>query len=105
MRLPKRVKINGIPFDVVKDPKTMGGKFSYDDTKIEIGTKKLADCEVLENFLHEVAEISMVERGMRSARCKPTAEATEFVFSGNHRMFSDVVTDVSNIVSDLMRLK
>ncbi len=105
MRLPKRVKINGIPFDVIRNTKKMGGKFSYADAKIIIGTKKLADCEILENFLHEVAEISMVERGMRSTRCKPTAESPEYTFSGNHRMFSDVVTDVSNIVSDLMRLK
>ena len=82
----------------------MGAKFSYEKAEITIGTKKLADCEVLDNFLHEVAEISMVERGMRGTKCKPQTSAPEYMFSGGHRAFSDVVTDVSTVVSDLMKL-
>ena len=105
MRLPKTIKINGIPFGIIKDSKKTGANFDYEDATITIGTKKLKDCEVLENFLHEVTEISMVERGMRSIRCKPDTGVREYIFSGDHRMFGDVVTDVSMIVSDLMKLK
>ncbi|MCK4500747.1 hypothetical protein KAU11_09615 [Candidatus Babeliales bacterium] len=104
MRLPRKVKINGIPFSVERDKKSSGARFSYSDAKIVVGSKSLADCEVLEAFVHEVAEISCIERGMRSALCKPQ-DSPEYMFSGNHKKFSDVIADVSTVVSDLMKLE
>ena len=104
MRLPRKVKVNGIPFNVTKDRTTMGARFSYPNATITIGTKKLSDGEVLENFIHEIAEISMIERGMRSTRCKPDTESDEYIFCGDHRAFSDVITDVSTIIGDLMKI-
>lgn len=104
MRLPKKVKINNIPFKIIKDPERSGASFSYDKAEITIGTKGLADCEILEYFLHEVTEICMIERGMRSMRCRPDTDEPEFLFVGAHRAFSDVVTDVSIIVGDLLKL-
>jgi hypothetical protein len=104
MRLPKTVRINNIPFKVVKDRKSMRSGFSYNKATITIGTKTMADCEVLENFIHEVAEISSVERGLRSSRCKPQ-DSPEYVFCGNHSKFTALITDVSIVVADMMRLK
>ncbi len=104
MKLPKTVKINNIPFRVVRDRKSMACSFSYRKSIITIGTKTMADCEILENFIHEVAEISCVERGIRSSRCKPQ-QGAEYVFSGNHSKFQDMITDVSIVVADMMKLR
>lgn len=105
MRLPKKVVVNNIPFSVKRNRKSMGSSFSYGKGEMIIGAKGLADCEVLEGFIHEVAEISAVERGMRSVMCKPSGGGPDFVFTGNHRVFNDVISDVSRVVADLMRLR
>ena len=94
IRLPKIVTVNNIPFTVVKDRKFMGGRLDYETSTITVGTKNLADCEILENFIHEVAEISTIERGMRSSRCKSSNTSLEYVFTGEHRQFADMIADV-----------
>ena len=104
MKLPKKVRINNIPFSVVKNKDNFGSSFSYKSGIMSIGSRG-KDCEVLEGFLHEVAEVSMVERGMRSAKCKPTGTENEYVFCGSHKDFRDVITDISIVVSDLMKLE
>lgn len=103
MRLPKKVLINNIPFKVVRNTKSFGSHFSYKKGQITIGAKG-SSREVLENFLHEVAEISAVERGVRGTKCKPQAEANEYVFHGSHREFQDMITDVSGVVGNMMKL-
>jgi len=104
MRLPKKVRINNIPFKVIRNRKSFGSSFSYRKTLITVGSKGKPR-EILEGFLHEVAEISMVERGMRAAKCKPQYKSNEYVFHGSHRDFQDVLTDVSGIVGDMMKLE
>ena len=104
MRLPKKVRINNIPFKVTRNGKSFGSNFSYNKGLISIGSKGKPR-EALEGFLHEVAEISMVERGMRATKCKPQDKANEYVFHGSHREFQDVITDISSIVGDMMKLE
>ena len=104
MRLPKKVIVNNIPFKVVKDKRSMRASFSYSNSTVTIGTKTLADREVLDSFIHEIAEISSVERGVRSQRCKPQ-DSPEYLFAADHRAFSDVITDVSGVVAGLMGLR
>ena len=104
MRLPKRVRINNIPFKVQRNKKSFGSSFSYNKGLILVGTKGKPR-EALEGFLHEVAEISMVERGMRASKCKPQDKSNEYVFHGSHKDFQDVLTDVSSIVGDIMKLE
>ena len=103
MRLPKTVRIANIPFKVIKDKKSLRSGFSYGASTITIGTKTMADCEVLDNFIHEVAEISSVERGLRSSRCKPQ-DSPEYVFCGDHGKFTAMITDVSIVIADMMKL-
>lgn len=105
MRLPKKVRINNIPFNVTKNHKTAGSEFSYQKLNISVGVKRNSDRETLTGFLHEVAEISMVERGMRSAKCRPSVDSNEYVFNGSHKDFTDVMSDVSGVVGDLMKLE
>ena len=105
MRLPKTVHINNRPWDVVKDARRSEADFAYSKMKIEIGTKGNADREILTGFMHEVAEISAVERGVRSQKCMLQHEAGDFVFTASHRQFCDVISDVSGIIGDMMKLK
>lgn len=106
MRLPKKVIINNIPFKVVKDKKMFGGgSISYKKTLITVGIKNMSDREILEGFMHEVAEVSMIERGMRGTKCKPTQEYPEYIFVGGHREFESVISDVSSVIANLMRLE
>lgn len=104
IKLPKVVTINNIPFKVTKDRKLVGGKLCYETSTITVGSKDLADCEVLENFLHEVAEVSMIERGMRSSRCKPSTDSYEYIFTGEHRQFADMIADVSSVMNKVINI-
>ena len=103
MRLPKTVSVNNVPFRVVKNRKNFGCSFSYKTGVMIISTKGTSR-ETLEGFLHEIAEVSTVERGVRAEKCKPGGGGKEYVFQGSHKDFTDVITDVSIIVADLMKL-
>ena len=105
-QLPKKVIINNLPFNVVKDKTRAGSNLSYNDTLIRIGTKNASDREILESFIHEVAEIAMIERGMRTTRDKSQATSTalEYVFVGSHGQFNDVMTDVAGVLADMLKL-
>lgn len=105
MRLPKTVRINNRPWGVAKDKKISTCDFSYKKMKINVGTADNSERELLTGFLHEVAEISAVERGVRSQKCMLQHEANDFVFSGTHKQFADMVSDVSSVVGDMMKLK
>ena len=104
MRLPKTVRINNIPFKVVMDKTKYGASMSYAKARIVVGSKGDSR-ETLENFLHEVAEISCVERGLRAQKCKPETSENQYIFSGSHDNFRDMISDVSIIVGDLMKLE
>ena len=104
MRLTKTIRVNNIPFKVVKDNKISGANFSYKKMEIRIGTKGNSEREVLTGFMHEVAEISAVERGVRSTKCKVQHEDNDVVFAASHERFTDVISDVSSIVGDMMKL-
>ncbi len=104
MRLPKAVIINNIPFRVIRDNGYAGGSFSYSEATLTVGTKKLSDREILENLIHEVAEISTVERGMRGTKCKPQNGSDDYIFAGSHTQFSDVVSDIGWVLADMMKL-
>ncbi|KKN06861.1 hypothetical protein LCGC14_1072910 [marine sediment metagenome] len=104
MRLPKKVLINNRPWEVIKDVKTSNATFSYKKMKIKVGTLGNSDREVLTGFMHEVAEISAVERGIRSEKCMLQHEVGDFVFSASHKQFGDMICDVSGVVGDLMKI-
>ncbi len=104
MRLPKTARIHNIPFKVVKDKKNFGSHFSYRKGVISVGSKG-SSREQLEGFLHEVAEISMVECGMRASRCKAQTPEREYVFCGSHKDFQAVMNDIGSVVGDMMKLK
>jgi hypothetical protein len=105
MLLPKKLMINHRTWTVKKDKSQSGANFSYSDTTMHIGTQKNSDREVLANFIHEVAEISCVERGVRSEKSMLSNESNDYVFVANHARFSDVMNDISRAVGDVMRLK
>lgn len=105
MRLPKKVRINNRPWLVVKNNKVSTDNFSYGNMKINIGTANNSDREVVMGFLHEVAEISAVERGIRCTKDMLQHEAGDSVFTGSHKQFCDMMSDVSSIVGDMMRLE
>lgn len=105
MRLPKKVRINNRPWEVIKDNKISTADFSYKKMKIKIGTAGNSDREVLMGLMHEVAEISTVERGIRCTKDMLQHEAGDFMFMGSHKQFADMVSDVSSIVGDMMKLE
>lgn len=105
MRLPKKVRINNRPWQVVKDKRTSTAGFSYDKMKIRIGVCGNSDREVLTGLLHEVSEISAVERGVRSTKDMLQHEANDHVFTASHKQFCDMMSDVSGIVGDMMKLE
>lgn len=105
MRLPKKIQINNRPWGVEKDKKKSVCSFDYHNMKIKIGTSGNSDREVLMGLMHEVAEISAVERGVRSTKDMLQHEANDHVFAGSHKQFADMMADVSSIVGDMMKLE
>lgn len=105
MRLPKKVRINNRPWEIVKNNKVSTADFSYKKMKINIGTAGNSNREVLMGLMHEVAEISAVERGVRCTKDMLQHEAGDFVFMGTHKQFTDMVSDVSSIIGDMMKLE
>ncbi len=105
MRLPKKLRINNRPWSIVKNKKKSVCHFSYHDMKINIGTSGNSDREVLMGLMHEVAEISAVERGIRAEKCMLQHEANDYIFAGSHKQFCDMMSDVSSIVGDMMKLE
>lgn len=105
LRLPDRVLINNRPWKVVQDSKVSSGSFHYEDMKIRIGTLGNADREILTDFIHEITEISCVERGVRATKNVIQHEADDYVFFASHGAFCAVITDVSEILGNMMRLK
>lgn len=103
MRLPREIHLCNIPFKVKCNHERYGSSFSYKTAIIKVGTAG-SSREALEGFLHEVAEISMVERGMRASKCKPQVDG-DYVFHGSHQEFQMVMCDVSGVVADMMKLR
>lgn len=104
MRLPKKILINNRPWKVIKDKKISVCSFGYPKMEMKIGTLGNSDREILTGFMHEVTEISAIERGVRSQKCMLQHEAGDFVFSASHKQFSDIVSDVSSVVGNMMKL-
>lgn len=104
MRLPKKILINNRPWTVEKTSKISTADFNYKKMKITIGTASNSDREILTGFMHEVAEVSATERGIRSQKCMLQHEASDFVFTGSHKQFSDMISDVSGIIGGMMKL-
>ncbi len=107
MRLPKKVLINNRPFRVVRDKNETGDNFKYRNMTITVGAcKKRSSREQLNGFMHEVAEISCCERGMRCTTDRNTFQGmNDYRFIGNHEQFTDVITDVASIIGDMMELE
>ena len=105
MRLPKKVLINNRPWNIAKNKKISTMNFSYRKMTITVGTAGNSKREILTGFMHEVAEISAVERGVRSQKCMLQHEANDFVFSASHKQFADMISDVSGIVGNIMKLE
>jgi hypothetical protein len=105
MRLPKTVRINNRPWKVIKTPKSSSGNFSYKNMTIKIGTQGNSQREILGGFIHEIAEISDVERGVRCTKNALQHEANDFRFAASHTEFAHITDDISSIIGDIMKLK
>jgi len=99
MKLPKKVLIAGKYWKVRTDKTTNGGSFRGDLAEMTIGTQYPQD--VLETFLHEVIEATLMERHCRFYLY--SAEGNEsYRFFFNHEEFDHVVRDLSVTLQNLM---
>jgi len=104
VKLPKTVIINARLWTVVVDNCNVNSHFSYRDRKITVGAgnpQKRGD--VLRGLMHEVAEISAVERGVRYTRDKELGGNGDYLFCGNHDQFDDIISDLSLVIGGLIR--
>lgn len=105
MRFPKKVIIADKKFDVICDSGKLGAHFDYPKRQIKIGTKHKK--ESFDNFVHEIMEISLVERGMRYRNDKKRTIGDfcncEVLISGNHDQFECVASDVALIIEPMLK--
>lgn len=101
MRLPKKVQINGKEFAVRCDRKNVASHFHYRERDIIIGSfhkdSKFA------NFLHEIAEISCVERGIRHVCDREKGGNADYLFCGNHSQFTDMIRDITTAIKLMLK--
>jgi hypothetical protein len=91
MKLPKKISICGVDYDVVQDKKINGGKFDCGTYKIKIGIRYPKDVPNI--FLHEIIEAIITERGQRWRMWSDTNE--KLLFSFNHAEFVNIVMDIA----------
>lgn len=104
MRLPKTVTINSRLWSVVTDRKKTHSHFSYEDRIIAVGARKPhTRGDILRAFLHEVAEISSVERGIRFTRDKELGGNGDYMFCADHDQFDYMISDVSDVIRNLLK--
>lgn len=101
MRLPKTVRINGKEFAVRCNHKSVASHFHFEERDISIGT--FHQDRKFGNFLHEVAEISCIERGIRHVCDREKGGNADFLFCGNHSQFTDMLQDVATVIEPMIK--
>jgi hypothetical protein len=105
MRYPKTIIIANRKWKIQKTKEHSSADFSYKTMTITLGTLKNSPREIFASFLHEIAEISAIERGIRSQKCTIQHQTSDFVFSASHEAFSYMMIDVATVLSDIMELR
>jgi len=96
----KKLKVNCFEFDIVWNNKHNGGSFSYLPNKIEIGTLRLSNEEILMIICHEVMEIVTEEMNVRFVRPDCT---TDYIFSYDHRQHETMMNMFSGLISQFIK--
>lgn len=104
MRLPRKIRINNRPWKVIKDNRISSSHFSFRDNTIRIGSKGNSNREMLNGFMHEVAEVSCVERYVRCTMDREIGGNGDYRFIADHNQFEGVITDLSAVIGDIMKL-
>ena len=105
MILPKKIMINHRNWNIKKDKEISNANFNYSKMNIIIGTCGNSDRETLANLVHEVGEISCVERGVRATKSMVSNESKDYVFVCDHGRFADVMNDISRAIGDVMKME
>lgn len=101
MRLPKKVLIYGKEYTVVKDPSRNGACVYEKDNIIEIGT--LEKGRILNNFLHEVIELILVENFCRYDNHYTCPRDKDMVFVFDHRDFENIVPQIAIAIKGILK--
>lgn len=101
MKIPKKLNICGLTFDVDLRKDLMGSSFDCVKQKITLGAKDLTKEELLDDFVHEVIEVILVERGHRYSSYLDfqDTEGTLFIFS--HKDYGNVARDISFVLRQI----
>ncbi len=100
MRLPKKVKIAGVTYDVSTDKSHNGGQGCTGPQIITVGTKHNNKDRQFNTFVHEIAEIACYER--RSAY---TAEDNSIRFVMDHKQFEVMTDDIASALYPMVSEK
>ena len=102
MNLPKKVNITGMKYTVHKTKKTAGNGSGHNILQgIWVGSDGSGDKQ-RETFIHEVAEMVLVERGMRYDR-NQYGDSGDIMFVMDHEQFHIFITDLAFALKPLFK--
>ena len=101
MRLPKTVTIYGKEYRIVKIPIRNGACVNEVKNEIEIGT--LEKGRILNNFLHELIELILVENFCRYDNHYTNPKDSDNVFVFNHRDFENIIPQIALALKDIIK--
>jgi len=103
IKLPKSINVQGYTWKIEKVKDSNGGSFKFSKNPvIKIGTENPL-C-IVENFLHEVLELILLEQMCRFSDYHEIVSNETLMFVMNHNQFEIVVKQLAGFVSELISL-
>ena len=101
MKIPKKIIIAGKRWVVKTNKRTNGASVEGSKGKITVGIKDKVF--VVENFLHEVIEGILMERGHRYHNICGQQDCLLYLFSFNHDQFAQLIKDIEIALKDVIK--
>jgi len=104
MKFPTKILCAGKKYNIIRKENDMGGSAKLMNQEINIG-KEGKDDEQFDTFLHEVAEVILLERNYSYTNTGSWDDngAIKFVF--NHKEFQTFISDLAFAIQPLIKYK
>lgn len=102
IKIPKKIKVKNLVFDVIVDKTSGGGSVDFHDNTIRVGT---SDCKndpnyIIEILIHELSEAAHV---IQRTRYSDTSVVGNFKFFMDHKEFESHNAVLSDCIVQILQ--
>lgn len=102
MRLPKKIRLGSRDYRIKRD-RNYGTGYGRGNTKrqeIIIGSGDKNEQDVFSTFIHEIAELAMLEESTRFDR---DGQSNDFIYIINHKDLDNITEDIASAVYPMVK--